>query len=785
MGISELISSDFLIFDGAMGTMLQEKGLKVGDLPETLNIENPEVVLDIHKAYVNAGSDIVLTNTFQANEEKLKNCPYSCEEIINAGVKIARASGAKFVAQDVGPIGRLMEPMGAMTFDDAYNMFKRQMIAGEKAGADVILIETMSDLYEVKAAVLAAKENTSLPVFCTMTFEQDQRTFTGSDPLSVVNVLNGLKVDAMGVNCSLGPNALIPVVDVFLKYSLAPVMIKPNAGLPKIVNGVADYDITPDEFVFYMKDFAKRGAAILGGCCGTNPGTIKKLSEGIKSTEFFKRNPMKITAASSATKTFVSDNNICVIGERINPTGKKKLKEAIRNRAFDYIISEAIAQTNAGADILDVNMGLPEIDESEMLVRAVKEIQAVSQLPLQIDSTDSKAIEQAIRYYNGKAIINSVNGKQKSMDEVFPIAKKYGALIIALTLDEKGIPEKAEDRFEIAKRIVDEAGKYGIGKEDIIVDTLVLTASAQQEQVLETIKAVTMVKNQLGVKTSLGVSNVSFGLPEREVLNSVFLAANFGAGLDMAILNPLSEIMMDVVTSFKVINAQDKDAGEYVDRFFKEQKDEPKTEINDKDLVQIIIQGRKDECAAVVKDMLNSMSPIEIIDNYFVKALKQVGDDYSKGRLFLPQLMQSAETVKKGFEIIKELPGDNAKEKSGKIILATVYGDIHDIGKNIVKLMLDNYGFDVIDLGKDVPISNVVEKAKITGAPLVGLSALMTTTVQSMKDTITALRNDGYEGKIMVGGAVLTEEYANYVGADFYAKDAADSVKIAEIVLKN
>lgn len=783
MEFKDYIWSNFLLFDGAMGTMLQKSGLKPGEVPETYNVLHPEIVLDIHKSYVDSGADVVTTNTFQANELKLKGCEYSVEEIIESGVKIAKDSGAKYVALDIGPLGQLMEPMGTISFDKAYEIFKRQVIAGVNAGADIILIETLSDIYEAKAAVLAAKENSSLPVFCTMTFQSDGRTFVGTDPITSVMVLQGLGVDALGVNCSLGPKELLPIVYEILKYSKVPVMVQANAGLPRIEDGNTVYDITPFEYASYVKDMAQNGGLIFGGCCGTTPEYIKEVRGILKEVSPFKTSPQIVTSVTSGTKTVILDGRTTVIGERINPTGKKKLKEALRSGNMDYIISEAIDQTDAGSDILDVNVGLPEIDEKEVLKKVAREIQGIVNLPLQIDSTDPRAIEAAVRVYNGKPLINSVNGKDKVMDEIFPIVKKYGACVLGLTLDETGIPETAEERFKIAEKIVKRAEQYGIPRENVLIDCLTLTASAQQSFVRETIKAVAMVKERLGVKTSLGVSNVSFGLPQREILNSTFLASTLAVGLDAPIINPLSKDIMNTINAFKVLNNEDREAKEYI-KSYGNIVNEPSASVKvEKDLKDIIIEGRKEDSAPKVRELLKSKSAMEIVEGYFIPALDIVGERYEKGKIFLPQLIQSAEAVKNAFVVIKEnLSSEEAKSSKGKIVLATVKGDIHDIGKNIAKMLLENYGFDVIDLGKDVQIEDVVKAVKDNDIKLVGLSALMTTTVKNMEETIKSLREEGLDCVVMVGGAVLNSEYADMVKADFYAKDARDGIKIANKV---
>lgn len=788
MDVTQIIKSKRLFFDGGMGTMLQKAGLEAGGLPEVYNIEHPEKVLNIHKMYVEAGADVITANTFQASSYKLGKCKYTQEEIITAGIKLAKESGAKFAALDIGPLGQLMQPMGTLTFDEAYNEFKNQVIIGEKAGADVVLLETMSDLLEVRAAVLAAKENTSLPVFVTMTFQEDGRTFVGCDPKSAAITLSGLGVDALGVNCSLGPNELMGIIDELVKYSRVPVMAQPNAGLPQIVNGETIYNITAEEFADSMEKIAAKGVVILGGCCGTTPEFINKTIKDVDGMEIPAITPCEITAVCSGTNTVEFDGKVTLIGERINPTGKKKLKEKLREQDFAYIVSEAISQQKCGADILDVNCGLPEIDEAATIKKAVHEIQSAVNLPLQLDSSDPEAIEAGIRQYNGKPIINSVNGKAESMKAIFPIAAKYGAVVVGLCLDEDGIPETAEGRFEVAKRIVETAASHGIPKEDIIIDCLVLTASAQQAMVIETIKAIRLVKQKLGVKTVLGVSNVSFGLPARPILNSVFLAAGFGAGLDSAIVNPLSGEIMKVFRAYRVLNCQDADAVKYIESYSGYEAEKPssgatavKTEKSGGDLKSLIIDGRRDEVRAETIKLLETDDSISIIDTYFIPALDTVGERYEKGTVFLPQLIQSAEAVRKGFEVIKEKMSSVSANR-GTIVLATVKDDIHDIGKNIVKMLLENYGYNVIDLGKDVPIEEVVKAAVENDVKLVGLSALMTTTVKSMKDTITALREAGSKAKIVVGGAVLNEEYVEFVGADYYGRDARETVKIADAI---
>lgn len=791
MEIRDILSKQFIFFDGAMGTMLQSRGLIAGEIPETYNILHPEIIKEIHEKYIEAGSDIITTNTFGANELKLKDTEYSVEEVITKAVEIAKEakkhSNKKYIALDIGPIGQMLEPIGTLKFERAYEIFKRQVEAGVKAGCDLILIETISDLYEAKAAVLAAKENSKVPVFCTMTFGEDGRTFTGTDPLTMITLLEGLGVDALGVNCSLGPKELIPIVEDILKYSSIPVIVQANAGLPRVENEKTIYDIIPEEFAQHVNVMAQRGACILGGCCGTTDEYIKNVIDNLKDLKPVKLDNKKLTSICSSNKSVILGEGVKVIGERINPTGKKKFKEALKSNNIDYILTEAITQVELGADILDVNVGLPEINETEMMIRTIKEIQSIVNTPLQIDSSDPKVIEAAARIYNGKPIINSVNGKEEVMKEIFPIAKKYGACVVGLTLDENGIPSKAEERVKIAEKIINTAKEYGIKKEDILIDCLVLTASAQQEEVIETVKSVRMVKEKFGVSTVLGVSNVSFGLPKREILNQTFLAMTLAEGLDLPILNPGNNAVMDVIKAFKVLANIDKEAKEYVNAYSQvEEKEVPKMK-SERDLKEVIVKGLKEEAVQKTKELLETKDSLTIVDEYLIPALDIVGKKYEKGEIFLPQLIQSAETVKNSFVVIKENMDSEGKEQvsKGKIILATVKGDIHDIGKNIVKVILENYGFQIIDLGKDVPIEKVVETAKCENIKLVGLSALMTTTVKSMEDTIKSLRENNVQCKVFVGGAVLNQEYADMINADYYAKDAQESVKIARSLFES
>ena len=796
--VKKYLEDNILVFDGAMGTMLQKKGLKLGENPELFNIKEKDKVREIHEEYLNSGAMVITTNTFGANEIKLEETGYSVEEIVDAAVSIAkeaRGNSEAYIALDVGPIGQLLEPMGTLSFDEAYEIFKRQVVQGEKSGADIILIETMTDLYEAKAALLASKENTSLPVFCTMSFEENERTFTGCTPESMVMVLEGLGADAIGINCSLGPKELLPIVKRIKKWTNLPIMTQPNAGLPTISFGEAIYDISAKDFSTWVKEFIKEGVSIIGGCCGTTPGFIKELRELADNNKRVKREKVAYSAVCTPSKV-IEIKGVKVIGEMINPTGKKLFKEALKNNDMDYILKQAIDQVEAGAEILDVNVGLPEIDEKDMMKRVVKEIQGIIDTPLQIDSSDINAIEVGLRAYNGKAIVNSVNGEDEVLEKILPLVKKYGANVVGLTLDKKGIPPTAEERFKIAEKIVMKAKEYGIVKSNVFIDCLVLTASAQQAEVKETLKALRMVKERLGVKTLLGVSNISFGLPCRELINETFLSLALGYGLDLPIMNPNSRGMMDVINSYNVLYNYDKGAEKYISLYGsgKVERGVVTTEIIkkedytvNKDLRYIVIKGLKEEASIATRELLETMEELEVVNNMLIPALDEVGQKYEKGEIFLPQLIQSAETVKNAFEVIKEKLSDKKESNisKGRIILATVKGDIHDIGKNIVKVILQNYGYDILDLGKDVPIESVVKTAMDEDIQLVGLSALMTTTIKSMEETIKALKGAGYKGKVFVGGAVLTKEYADMIGADYYSKDAKEAVEIAKEFFKS
>ncbi|MPM19461.1 Methionine synthase [bioreactor metagenome] len=793
MNFKEFIDNNLVLFDGAMGTELQKKGLKLGDVPETLNIEQRDIVVEIHKEYIEAGSNVVTTNTFGANEKKLQATNYSVEEIIDAAVKAAReAIGNKevFAALDIGPIGELVEPMGILTFDEAYEIFKRQVVQGEKSGADLILIETMTDLYEMKAALLAAKENTNLPVLATMSFEKDHRTFTGCLPSSMAVTLEGLGADGIGINCSLEPKEIRPIVEELMNWTNLPVLVQANAGLPSVIDGKTHYEIGPEEYSDDVLAFIGIGVSMLGGCCGTSPEYIREIKKKISRLTKVERSEQKFHALCTPSNTVLVEG-VKVIGERINPTGKKMLKEALKNSDMDYILKQGVSQVEAGAEILDVNVGLREIDQKEMMKKVVKGLQSVTNAPLQIDSSDMDVIEAGLRYANGKAIVNSVNGEDQMLEKILPLVKKYGAAVVGLTLDERGIPDNALERFKIAEKILNKALEYGIKKEDVYIDTLTLTCSAQQKEVAETVKTLTMVKEKLGLKTVLGVSNISFGMPNRPLINETFLAIAMAAGLDLPIINPNDEAMMDKVYAFNVLYNHDKGSIKYIKRYGDKSSAEtsPKKEKKEETLYDMVVKGLKENAAAKTKLLLSTKTELEIVNEFLIPALDVVGSDFEKGVIFLPQLIQSAETVKSSFDVLKESlkKNESAGISNGKIILATVKGDIHDIGKNIVKVILENYNYDIIDLGKDVSAEKIVEEAKkYADEPIiVGLSALMTTTMKSMEDIIEELRDNGIDCPVMVGGAVLTAEYARNMGADYYAKDAKEAVEIARKVFNN
>ncbi len=786
MQFKELLNKEFVLCDGAMGTVLQSKGLELGEIPELIGIKNPQVLIEIHKSYIDAGSDIVFTNTFGANRYKLKDSGYTVAEVIKKAVENARKACEgtdTLVALDLGPIGQLLEPSGSLSFEEAYDIYKEQILAG--IGTDIIAFETMTDLLELKAGILAAKENSTLPVICTMTFEKNMRTFTGVSVSSMALTLNGLGVDAIGINCSLGPAELLPVIKELSNWTNLPIIVQPNAGLPDPQTN--SYSVSPEEFANEIMKLIPYGIKIVGGCCGTNPDYIKALKEMLSNQKYRKELNNIPCAICSSTNT-VCINQPRIIGERINPTGKKLFKQALIDNDIDYILNQAIAQVNAGAEILDVNVGLPDIDEKSMMVRSLKALQGVVDVPLQIDSTVPEVVEAALRVYNGKPIVNSVNGEEDSLNNILPLVKKYGAAVVGLTLDNNGIPKKAEQRVEIARKILDRALSLGISREDIYIDCLTLTASAEQEGVMETLKALKMVKEQLGLKTVLGVSNISFGLPNRELVNQNFLTMAMTYGLDLPIINPNIASMTGAVRAFRLLTNVDRNSTAFIEAYSNsnisvpQQKSSEKTDV---DIFYAIEKGLKKECRDIVRKLLETTDSMEIINTMLIPALDKVGSDFETGKVFLPQLIQSASVAQIAFEEIKaKLINENkAPVSKGKIVLATVKGDIHDIGKNIVKVLLENYGYTVIDLGRDVEFQAVVDAVREHDCKLVGLSALMTTTLKSMESTIKLIHDNNLDCKIMVGGAVLTHDYAMKIGADFYASDAKGSVDIAKKLL--
>ena len=762
-----LAGEEFLVFDGAMGTQLQERGLAAGELPELLCLTNPDEVTQVHAAYVAAGADVVTTNTFGANQDKLGTAA-TVEEIFGAAVACARRSGARYVAADIGPTGQLLEPMGTLSFDDAYELFARQARAATAAGADLFIIETMADLAEAKAALLAVRENSDLPAFVTMTFAEDGRTFLGTTPEVAAVTLSSLGADAVGINCSLGPKDVAPLVERMLPWAKCPVMVQANAGLPRVEDGVTVFDVHPEEYCEAVRVMLDAGVTIVGGCCGTAPaytrgerGLLAGRKPAIRKVRdwFAVAGPQRLMS--------LAPGQVGVIGERINPTGKKKMKEALRTGNHDYVMGEAISQTEAGAQILDVNAGLPEIDERAVMMRLVSELQGVTTLPLQIDAADPEVIEAAVRSYPGKALINSTNGKRETLDAVLPIAKHYGCAIVGLTLDEKGIPPTAEGRLAVARKIVAATDAIGIPRQDVVIDCLCMAASTDQTAPRAILDAISAVKRELpGVRCVLGVSNISFGLPFRPLVNGTFLAGAFAAGLDLAIINPLVQRMMDVVNSWRVLSGEDESAQSYVAGY-----------VNRSDALPA------GGAMAPAGQPAAASGPTAVL----IPALDEVGIRSERGTFFPPQLMASAEAAKAGFETIKAANAsagvDQALPQKGKVVVCTVHGDIHDIGKNIVRMLLENYGYDVLDLGRDVPAEAVADAVVKGHVELVGLSALMTATVPAMAETIELLHERAPWCKTIVGGAVLNPEYAKMVGADYYAKDATETARIAAEVL--
>ncbi len=789
--LKKRLGKEILFFDGGMGSLLQAAGLQPGELPEIWNIEHADVVQKIQKSYFEAGSDIVLTNTFGANAIKYHNSEYSLAEIIRAAVKNARIAAAEgvhdgrevYIGLDMGPTGKLLKPLGDLDFEQAYEAYSEVVKIGVSEGVDLIHIETMSDLYELKAAILAAKEHSDLPIFATVVFDAKGKMLTGGDVKSVVALLEGLRVDAIGLNCSLGPAQMMSFLEELTEYTSLPIIMKPNAGLPKQRDGETYYDVNPSEFANAMAALVDMGACVIGGCCGTTPEHIAEMVNICKVKEIRKTTFKNHTLVSSYGKTVEIGDCPIIIGERINPTGKKRLKQALKEHDLDYILREAIMQEEQGAHILDVNVGLPDIDETKVMQEVVFELQSISNIPLQIDTVDVKAMEAAMRIYNGKPMINSVNGKQESMDAVFPLVKKYGGVVVGLTLDESGIPTTAEGRADIAGKIIEEAEKYGISRKDIVIDVLTLTISSEPESAKITLEALRLVRARYGVRTVLGVSNVSFGLPNRAIINSYFYTMAMQAGLSAGIINPSSEMMLRAYYSYCALMSYDGNCQNYIEQCGDQKVAQTAAGTQEiMNLHTVIVKGLKEEAEAATKVLLATQQPLEIIEEHLIPALDFVGKGFENGTVFLPQLLMSAEAAKMSFEVLKKHMAQNGEvqKKRDKVLLATVKGDIHDIGKNIVKVLLENYGFEVIDLGKDVPAEVIVETVLKEDIKLVGLSALMTTTVTSMEEAIKCLREKAIDCKVMVGGAVLNQEYADMIGADFYGKDAMQSVYYAK-----
>ena len=786
MNIKEKLGREWLFFDGGTGTILQEHGLAAGELPETWNLTHPEEIVSLHCGYLEAGSDIINTNTFGANALKY---PDNLREIVEAAVmhaKKARALSGRtdaYIALDIGPTGRLLQPMGDLPFERAVELFGEVVRIGAAAGADLVLIETMSDSYEAKAAVLAAKENCDLPVFATMIFDEKGKMLTGGTVDSVVAMLEGLRVDALGVNCGLGPEQMKPIVQRLTEVSSLPIIVNPNAGLPRSENGKTVFDIDADAFARLMAEIAEMGVQVLGGCCGTTPAHIRKMIETCKGHYFVPVEPKHRTVVSSFSQAVEIGQKPVIIGERINPTGKSKFKAALRENNIEYILSEGLAQEDNGAHILDVNVGMPEIDEPAMMERVVTRLQGVTALPLQIDTSDTAAMERGMRLYNGKPMINSVSGKRESMEAVFPLVKKYGGVVVGLTLDENGIPDSAEGRVQIAKKIYDTAVQYGIGKDDIVIDGLAMTISSDSRSALVTLETLRRVRDELGGHTILGVSNISFGLPQREIINANFFTMALQNGLSCAIINPNTDAMMRAYRAFLALTDQDAQCAGYIAAYGNQPTVAPQAAADSAiPLGESIERGLQERAAQAAKAALQTVPPLELVNTELIPALDRVGKGFEAGTVFLPQLLMSAEAAKAAFEVVKDAMRGAPQATRGKIILATVKGDIHDIGKNIVKVLLENYGYQVLDLGKDVAPEVIVDTAIQEEVALIGLSALMTTTVVSMEQTIRLLREKKPDTKVVVGGAVLTQEYADSIGADCYARDAMATVHYADSV---
>lgn len=789
MNLRDFIKNNIVYLDGGMGTLLQKSGLQPGELPERWNISHPEVIKEIHKSYYDSGSNIVNTNTFGANSLKFGTDELS--EIIYHAVKNAdearKASSGKqekFIALDVGPTGKLLKPLGDLDFEDAVKAFAEVISLGVKYGVDLITIETMNDSYETKAAVLAAKENSDLPIIVTNAYGENGRLMTGADPAVMAAMLEGMGVDAIGANCSLGPKQLMGVMDELLNYCSVPVAFKPNAGLPKSDGKVTYYDVDAEEFAQDIKLAVSNGVRIVGGCCGTTPEYIKKVCELTRDMRPKEIEKKTYSVCTSYNKAVFFGEKPILIGERINPTGKKRFKQALLENDIGYILQEAVNQQAKGVHVLDVNVGLPGIDEAQMLTNSVCELQCVTDLPLQIDSSDPVAMESALRRYNGKAMINSVNGKEENLNAIFPLVKKYGGFVVALTLDEKGIPSTVDGRMKIARKILLTAALYGINKKDIIFDPLAMTVSADKMSAVTTLETVKKITEQLGCNTSLGVSNVSFGLPSRDLVNAAFFTTAMENGLSAAIMNPYSERMMEAYYSFNVVKGLDENCMDFINFASRQEVQPTAKQESSLTLKEAIEKGLKEKASEITTAMLGNSAPLDIVNAHVIPALDNVGKRFEEKKLFLPQLLMSAEAAKASFEVIKAtMSADGSSVKKGSIVIATVHGDIHDIGKNIVKLLLENYGYNVIDLGQNVPPETVLKAVTDNHAPLVGLSALMTTTVPAMEETVKLIKENAPWCKTVVGGAVLTQDYADKIGADKYAADAMETVRYTESVI--
>lgn len=778
MNILKKIKSSITYCDGGAGTLLQSWGLNAGEHPELWNITRPEKIIEMHRLYLEAGAQIITSCTFGANRLKFENL----DEIITAAIRNAKTACEgydAFVALDIGPTGKMLEPLGDLSFEDAVSIFSESIRIGAHAGADLVLIETMNDSLEAKAAVIAAKESCNLPIFITCVYDESKKLMTGADPEAMIAMLEGLGVDAIGINCSLGPRQMLEIVPEFIKNASIPVIVNPNAGLPRTENGKTVFDVNADEFSDIMCEIIRAGATIIGGCCGTTPEHIAKTVKKTSNLPFILPEKKNNTVISSYTHAVKIGDIPVIIGERINPTGKKLFKEALRKNDINYILGEGLAQNKKGVSVLDVNVGLPEIDEPEMMVNVIKALQGVINLPLQIDTVDPVAMKKAMRIYNGKPLVNSVSGKDESIKAVFPLIKKYGGVVVAVTLDENGIPETANGRVEIAKKIIARAAEYGIDEKDIIVDPLAMAVSSDGNSANVTLDAVKIL-HDMGIKTSLGVSNISFGLPSRPDVNAVFYTMAMQNGLDCAIINPFSVEMMKAWHCFTALTGKDENCTDYIEFASALTPSENTTAVkNDKTLDGCIISGLKEQAGVAAAEMLKTVSPLEIIDTMIIPALNTVGKGFEEKKVYLPQLLMSAQAAKEAFDSIKSaIPAGESKK--GKIVIATVKGDIHDIGKNIVKVLLENYGYDVYDLGKDVAPETIADTIIKENIRLVGLSALMTTTVPAMEETIKLLRKAAPDCKVMVGGAVMTEEYAEMIGADSYGTDAMASVRYAE-----